>query len=620
MLGFASPEATLLTEAALTQLYSGMQAVGADKVRISVYWQLLEPSKGTYVFTSSGSNYPGASLDQAVNMAVSYGLKPLLCLLAQPGLPMWSYQATDYGAAMAALATRYPSVSEFEVWNEPNGDFWPGGPNAAQYTTFLNAAHDAVKTVQPDSTVLVGGLAAFPQGIYPNSMDPVTFLQGIYTNGGKWDVVANHPYSITGAFVEEEPTPTEHYIQVDAQLYALMVVNGDGSKFIDWTEWGFSTLVITEAQQASWLAEQWTAWTAQPWHRNAYLFGFHDLDSNTSDPNNGFGITNFDYTPKPSYAWAKSIGGTVTLFGPDVSNNNFTSTAACLSWLAQLPGEGFSWVEQKVSEGNYYHDPYWPVVKQWCAQNDFLCIGYHYVTTNDPASQAQTYLAAGGGPNVMLDFEANSGDINNYWNVVNAFNAAGVTVRCPYIPHWYWQQIGSPDLSKIVGLISSSYVGGSGYASALYPGDNGAGWAAYGGAAPAIWQFTDQALVAGLSVDCNAFQGTLAQLAALLGSAPPPPPPTPPTPGVFMALSDTEQADLYNWVMWGFAQLVGFSPKMVALTGSNPTPAGQGWPQLGGLTVVDALAAMQKDLTALQTGMLELAAQISGTKTTEGQS
>jgi polysaccharide biosynthesis protein PslG len=311
-LGFASPEATLLAEAELTQLFSGMQAVGADRVRISVYWQLLEPVKGSYVFTSSGSNYPGASVDQAVNMAVSYGLTPLLCLLAQPGLPMWSYTATDYGAAMAALATRYP-VSEFEVWNEPNGDFWPGGPNPAQYTTFLNAAHDAVKAVQPDSVVLVGGLAAFPQGTYPNSIDPVAFLQGIYTNGGKWDAVANHPYSITGSFTEEEPTPTEHYLEVDEQLHALMVSHGDGLKPIYWTEWGFSTLVISEAQQASWLAEQWTAYLAQPWHGSAYLFGFHDLDSNTADPNNGFGITRFDYTPKPSYAWVQSINSEDTL-------------------------------------------------------------------------------------------------------------------------------------------------------------------------------------------------------------------------------------------------------------------------------------------------------------------
>jgi polysaccharide biosynthesis protein PslG len=311
-LGFASPEATLLPEAELTQLYSGMQAVGADKVRISVYWQILEPSKGTYVFTSSGTNYPGASLDQAVNTAVQYGLQPLLCLLAQPGLAMWSYQASDYGTAMAALATRYPSVTEFECWNEENGEFWPGGPNPAQYTAFLNAAHDAVKAVQPNATILIGGLAAFPQGTYPTSIDPVTFLQGIYTNGGKFDAVANHPYSITGAFTEEEPTPTEHYIEVDEQLHALMVANGD-DKLIYWTEWGFSTLVISEAQQASWLAEQWTAYLAQPWHGPAYLFTFHDLDSNTADPNNGFGITRFDNTQKPSYAWVQSINSEDTL-------------------------------------------------------------------------------------------------------------------------------------------------------------------------------------------------------------------------------------------------------------------------------------------------------------------
>lgn len=257
----------------------------------------------------------------------------------------------------------------------------------------------------------------------------------------------------------------------------------------------------------------------------------------------------------------------VTLFGPDLSNNNWTSAAEINTWLDDcFHREGYSWMEHKVSEGNYYADPYWPTVQAWCESNGVPCIGYHYVTTNDPAAQAAQFVNNGGGPNAMLDFEANSGDITNFWDVVNAFNAAGVNIALSYIPHWYWQQIGSPDLSQVPGLISSSYYETGTYGSVEYEdagGDNGAGWNPYGGATPVIWQFTDGALIDGKSVDANAFKGSLTDLQTLLGSGGP-----------------VTQPD---YSILAYEQLAG--PRQA-------DGYGHGWPQLGNRSVVDALAAI----------------------------
>ncbi len=97
----------------------------------------------------------------------------------------------------------------------------------------------------------------------------------------------------------------------------------------------------------------------------------------------------------------------------------------------------------------------------------------------------------------MLDFEAGSGDLDNFWAVADAITAAGAHVALSYIPHWYWQQIGSPSLTGVPGLVASDYVEGSGYASALYPGDDSGFWTGYGGIDPVILQFTDTAQVAG---------------------------------------------------------------------------------------------------------------------------
>lgn len=301
----------------------------------------------------------------------------------------------------------------------------------------------------------------------------------------------------------------------------------------------------------------------------------------------------------------------VTLFGPDVSNNNWSSSQQVIQFVNSLPPQGFSWLEAKCSQGSSYQDPYWQVTLQAAQAAGIPCVPYHYVTTDDPAAQAQCFVSNGGGNVAMFDFEAGSGDIANFWAVANAFDNAGVQVILSYVPQWYWQQIGSPDLSQVPGLISSAYPStAEGYASALYTqggGDTGEGWSAYGGATPVIWQFTDAANVGGVSVDCNAFRGSVAELQQLLNPNPTPAPaPTPapiqPTPGgnPFMALSDQQQADLYNAVM-----------SIAALVFDNNTqlrgPNQQGWPQLGqnakgqNLTVVDALATVKTLVEAKET-------------------
>jgi hypothetical protein len=216
----------------------------------------------------------------------------------------------------------------------------------------------------------------------------------------------------------------------------------------------------------------------------------------------------------------------VTLFYPDCSNNNWSSTQDAINFLEQLVPEGFNGMCHKVSEGNYYEDPYWPPVQQWCQNNNLPLIGYHYVTTDDPASQAQTWQGNNGGTPAMLDWEENGGDLSNLTAVVEAFNAAGITVQVGYYPQWYWSQQGGGNLSSLANaLVSSAYADGSGYASTIYTnsgGNSGAGWEPYGDATPAAWQFTNSADIAGFTVDCNAYLGTAIRV--LFGTAPTPAP------------------------------------------------------------------------------------------------
>ncbi len=274
----------------------------------------------------------------------------------------------------------------------------------------------------------------------------------------------------------------------------------------------------------------------------------------------------------------------MTIFGIDISNNNGSGID-----MNQVRAEGFDFVFCKVSEGDSFTDWTWPGYRDAARAAGLLTLGYHYVIAgDDPDAQAGRFADNGGGNVAMLDHEANSGGIGEFWSVVNAFNRRGIEVVRSYIPRWYWAgAMGGGDLSRVPGLIASSYVSAWGYASAIYPGDGAAGWAPYGGGTPDILQFSDRGLVAGNWVDINAFRGTRDQLAALLTGQG----------DDDMQLSDkltdaygnqVSVEDALKWLLYH----TDLTVDQIGGAGTrNDMPAQfGGWPQLNNRTVVDALA------------------------------
>jgi hypothetical protein len=217
--------------------------------------------------------------------------------------------------------------------------------------------------------------------------------------------------------------------------------------------------------------------------------------------------------PIPRLASALAAPAAATIFGPDISNNNGVVD------LDRVKAEGFDFVWAKVSEGTGFLDKFWPRTRDWADRIGLILAGYHFIRIGDPNRQADLFVDQLGDKSIpaMLDFEEGSGDIDNFWAVLHAIEARGVHVALSYIPRWYWDSIGRPDLSRVPGLIQSSYVNGTGYASVLYPGDSSIRWAPYGGRQPDILQFTDRALISGKMMDANAFRGPPDQLRELLG-------------------------------------------------------------------------------------------------------
>lgn len=203
----------------------------------------------------------------------------------------------------------------------------------------------------------------------------------------------------------------------------------------------------------------------------------------------------------------------MTIFGPDLSSYQQGIDVTALT---------DPFVILKATEGTYYADP---AYAGWLAQaqsSGKIAIAYHFVRSDeDPDAQAAWIAEHIGDARLplMLDVETtgvSKPTLPQVIAVVDRCLARGLRPKLAYIPRWYWQQIGSPDLTPLaargVGLISSAYPGGTGTAAALYPGDDADGWQPYGGLTSALYQFSSQASDGGRLVDMNAWRGTADEL------------------------------------------------------------------------------------------------------------
>ena len=186
----------------------------------------------------------------------------------------------------------------------------------------------------------------------------------------------------------------------------------------------------------------------------------------------------------------------MTIFGPDISSYQHGLNLAAL-------GSG-AFVIAKATEGTYYTDADYEGWRLQAAALHRPFAWYHFLSGEDATAQA-AHTAAKVGDGLlpgMLDAEPAGSfrpTLAQIYAYIDAAHAAALNLRLLYLPHWYWEQLGSPDLSGLtargVSLVSSAYPGGTGSPAALYPGDGATGWQSYGGKTPLIYQATSAALI-----------------------------------------------------------------------------------------------------------------------------
>ena len=294
-MNFGNYETNVFDSSCAEQLatFAQVKAAGAQWVRWTVPMADEEPEPGQFDW------YPAQELEAAM----ANGLKVDALLTSTPAWADTEPDGSPSPAAFAAFAQAAVEeyaplgVSTYEIWNEENmAQAWGLAFTPAEYTALLQAAYQAIKSVDPGATVIVGGLASAPDAA-GSSYTPVTFLTDMYADGaqGSFDAVADHPYSYPDLPDQDDSWNPFTYLPT---LHQIMADNGDGTKQIWLTEYGAPTSgvsgSVTLAVQAQSITEafQW----AQQYSWVGPLFAF-DWEPSVYDNYGDFALFNSDGTP-----------------------------------------------------------------------------------------------------------------------------------------------------------------------------------------------------------------------------------------------------------------------------------------------------------------------------------
>ncbi|MGZ4794611.1 MAG: hypothetical protein ACXVLO_01615 [Acidimicrobiia bacterium] len=217
-----------------------------------------------------------------------------------------------YGPAGTEPGVRN-TVGVWQIWNEANHvPFVEPTVDVPGYTTLLRDAYAQIKAVDPTATVLAGATAPAPDDPTGVDVAPVTFLRGIYANGGggSFDAFSHHPYTFPDSPLVD--APWNAFTQT-AELHQVMVEHGDGAKKIWGTESGAATgtdpKAVSNNRQAQLLQDYFTGWNG--WYRSftgpLLWYSVRDESPDPADLFGNCGILTNDFRAKPARTTLRSV-------------------------------------------------------------------------------------------------------------------------------------------------------------------------------------------------------------------------------------------------------------------------------------------------------------------------
>ncbi len=329
------------------------KTLGARWIRSSIPWHNFQPADprslpvGAPLYSWKGVDAFVATINNAANAGhfslivtvdgppawaqVKSRIAPIACADQAP------FDLGSYASAIAALAVHlHGTAGVFELENSPNIALrgaahvnsvavWPT-PNPCGYAQLLKQTYAAVKAVQPDAIVLVGGIGGV-RDVAGGRIAADEYLAGLYANGaqGSFDGVSYHPYSTPSltcdpadvictfnpSTLNKDPYGMKNGWDRMLNARAIMVAHGDGAKSMWITEFGGatqgpvgSTATLTEAQQAALLLNGFERASQYSWVAMMDWFTYQDKGTNPQTDKHGdwMGLVRSNYSRKPAFA------------------------------------------------------------------------------------------------------------------------------------------------------------------------------------------------------------------------------------------------------------------------------------------------------------------------------
>jgi hypothetical protein len=268
-------------------------------------WETTEPKAGSYNWTEYDElsdnltkrglraiyilDYVNPAYEQMVESRHAVGEPLPEQHIASPRHPE-SIAAFARWAAAAAHHFRDKAVI-WEIYNEPNGDFWRPKPDAAEYTALALATGKALKEAEPNATLVAPALSAFDWKYFE------TFLSsGVLEY---LDAVSVHPYR---APTKPPETAARGFKQLREMIDRYAPDSKRGKIPVISGEWGYSSnrKGVSLETQAVFAVRQQLSNLAN----GVPLSIWYDWKNDGTDPDDGeqnFGLVYPDLKPKPAY-------------------------------------------------------------------------------------------------------------------------------------------------------------------------------------------------------------------------------------------------------------------------------------------------------------------------------
>lgn len=282
------------------EIMSLTEEAGMGFIRTGFKWADVEAEKGVWNWEIQ---------DTIVKDAEKNGVR-ILALVHRPPLQTWAYPAhehlDEWLVFLDKLVDRYGDyIIDWEIWNEPNvvsGKYWPQDALPNEYAELVIESAKLIKKKQPESTVLLGGLATGKKA------DAFGLWEGLFSLGvlDYVDGVAFHPYEY----------PAHKLFSFDNKLKNLIAKYSNDKEELWITEFGRHSPYEKHFRGASYelqadinLATALAFWA----DGGERFFIFKLTDQTIYNPDTAekviekyhssfFGILKKDLTPKPAFS------------------------------------------------------------------------------------------------------------------------------------------------------------------------------------------------------------------------------------------------------------------------------------------------------------------------------